>query len=697
MGLKDIKVKIHYKSEEDDIVGSLIIPTLKEASIYNRGVGYFTIDAILNYAEGLIGLLDNGGEMNLIASPMLKESDVEVIKKGYEITESIVVERLIEQLKTFDSLIDKAKLDIISNLIAINKINIKIAFCPKGIYHEKIGTIEDIHGDYLAIDGSLNETYSAMYRNIESVSVFKSWIDGVNEYAVEIRDTFYGVWNNTRNNITVISFPDAVKQSFIEKYKTSKDIEIAIENYLRLKGEYVTTSTDDILRKNKSLYDYQEKAICEFVENGYRHFFEMATGTGKTFTAVSALKRLFNDLGKVFVVILVPQIDLQVQWLNELNEAGIENIYGIGGNIDSSNWEYDFDSSLIDFNAEDKPVIYVAIYDSFFSKLVNKISKIRKIAIVIDEAHNLSNNQINKLPVNASYRLGLSATPEKHNIEETERIIRYFIDNGKSTFKFTIEEAIERGFLSKYKYYPLFLELNDEEFVNYVNISKKIAILQNQEPKDYDSINKAMNERSLIVKKAENKISKLLELINDGYNFKNSVIYCGQGKLGDKDERMIDLVTRVMNENGKYCISTFTSETPDRKAVIDEFRRGFFDVLIAIRCFDEGVDVPQLDKIYIMSSDSLLRQTIQRRGRVLRKCKESGKTIAYIYDMVVLPPSGLEKMVSARALVRNEFIRVKEYLRLAINKEDFEKEIHDIEILYSIDEEDYYGNKELNR
>lgn len=691
MSLRDIPLKIHYRTNSDNIISDFLIPSLKSANFYSRAVGFFTIDALLSFSEGIINLLRNNGEIRIIASPVLKEADVEIIERGLAITEKIVLERLMEQIKENEDQNNLLMLDIIANLIATERLIIKIAYCPKGIYHEKIGIIQELDGDYIAFNGSLNETYSALCKNIESISVFKSWNNVSNEYANEIYRTFGDLWNNETQDVTVIDFPEAIKENFIKKYKVSDDLESAIAKYQNDK-ECITT----INITSKKLYNFQEKAIEEFVENGYRHFFEMATGTGKTFTAVNAIKRLINDKGKVFVVILVPQIDLQSQWMYELENVGIENLFGIGGTIDSTNWEYDFDASLIEYNANDKPVVYVAVYDSFFLKLSNKLGKIRNLTVIIDEAHNLSSNQINKLNSNAMYRLGLSATPEKHNSEETQKIVEFFIGRERSSFKYSIEEAIQNGFLSRYEYEPIFVYLEEEEYNEYSNITKRIVSLQNQKDKDYEAINRALNERSLIIKKASNKKYKLIDLLDKNYNFKNSVVYCGQGKLGDSDERMIDVVTKILNETGKYRVSTFTSETLNRKQVLYEFKKGFFDVLVAIKCFDEGVDVPQLDKIFIMSSDRLNRQTIQRRGRVLRICKESGKKIAYIYDMVVLPPLESEYSITSKSLVRNELIRVKEYMRLAENKNSFIKEIDNLEAIYGIDEEDYIYEKSSN-
>jgi superfamily II DNA or RNA helicase len=203
----------------------------------------------------------------------------------------------------------------------------------------------------------------------------------------------------------------------------------------------------------------------------------------------------------------------------------------------------------------------------------------------------------------------------------------------------------------------------------------------NKKERDEEAIDKLRRERSLILKQASGKIEKLRELAEDGYDFVNSVVYCGQGK-DDDGELIIDSVTKILYSNG-LVVSQFTSRTLNRKRVLYEFEQGYFDTLVAIKCFDEGVDVPKLDKIYIMASDSALRQTVQRRGRVLRKCKESGKTIAYIYDMVVLP--AIEAgTYGSDGLLKIELARAKEYNRLALNKDANEITFNNIEDTYHI-------------
>ena len=405
----------------------------------------------------------------------------------------------------------------------------------------------------------------------------------------------------------------------------------------------------------------------------------MATGTGKTFTSIKTIQALENRCGEnFFVIICVPQVDLQTQWASALQEEGYDNVYlfgGVGKSFDQTIGE-----ATIDFFSEDKNVICVAVYDTFFSKMYAKIQRITPIFLIVDEAHNLTKGNLLTLEkLNPKYKLGLSATIQRFCENESDAIAHFFTPD--NTFFYGIEDAIENSFLSKYEYHPIFVHLNEDENDRFLFKTKLLAQELNKKEPDSEVVDKLRRERSLILKQASNKLVKLKELMDSGYNFVNSVVYCGQGK-DDEGESLIDTVTKLLYDNG-LVVSQFTSHTVDRKKVLYEFEHGFFDTLAAIKCFDEGVDVPKLDKIYIMASDSALRQTVQRRGRVLRKCKESGKVIAYIYDMVVLPAieAGTH---GCEGLLKIELSRAREYNRLALNKEENESLFIELENKYHI-------------
>ena len=669
--LQKIKYKPIYRTHKDSIDKDFYVPCFGESIRLDRAAGFFSLHSLTLSIDGIIRFIQKEGQIKLICSPDLTQTDAELIDACVSLDSEHITRSLLKTItesKLSDEELDQ--LDVVCNMISEGQLVIKIAFQPLGIFHEKFGIFTDEENNKVYFNGSMNETRKAFIHNQESIRVNYSWQDGYTaRFINEEQDYFTSLWNNQVESVVVIDFPKAVENDLLSCYKRSQTLEEAIDNYISKRFS----------SSKKSLYPYQEEAIKQFCENGYQHFYEMATGTGKTFTSIKTIKRLKKECKeKMFIVVCVPQIDLQVQWESALREEGYDKIYLFGGSGTS------FDKTLaeasISFYTGEEDVMCIAVYDTFFSKMYSAINKVSPLFIIVDEAHNLTPGNLSTLiELNPQYRLGLSATIQRFSESESEAIVRFFT-TGK-TFYYGIEDAIENNFLSKYEYYPIFVRLNTEENDKFQAKSKQLAQELNKEEPDQDIIDKLRRERSLIIKQASGKLVKLRELTEKDYNFVNSVVYCGQGK-DDEGELLIDSVTKILYEKG-LVVSQFTSRTLNRKKVLYEFENNYFDTLVAIRCFDEGVDVPKLDKIYIMASDSALRQTVQRRGRVLRKCKETGKTIAYIYDMVVLP--ALEAgTYGSEGLLKIELARAKEYNRLALNKDANEMVFKDIEEKYHI-------------
>lgn len=683
---KDFNIKRFYRSKQDELDRDFLIPLLGRSIQYDRGTGYFSLIVLANLANGIIPFLKKGGNIRVVTSVDLGAEEREIIKKGLSISEDKIINSLeIEIEKELEDSQNIIKLDLITNLIAAKRLEIRIAYMPEGgIYHEKLGLLTDEKNNKVCFIGSGNETYNGYRKNLESFFVLKSWKDDPNEI-IEQQDYFNDLWTNNITGVTVFNFEDALEEKLFNKYKKSSDLEVSVrrfeENFF---NQYVQ-------QKGKELYNYQKIAIKEFFNNKSNHFYEMATGTGKTFTAVKTIEQLYKkNKGAILVVVLVPQVDLQEQWRRAFDETGI-SCYLFGGISRSNDWEVVYDECIIDLFSNEHLTVMLSTYDTYFAKINKDIDGLAvSKMIVVDEAHELSANQILKLPKSFKYRLGLSATPERHNSDETKDIISYFTNGTIETYKYSIDEAINKGFLSHYEYYPIFVHLDIKEFEIYQRYTKKLIYLLNQKKRDLSQITDVSNRRSVIVKKAREKIDKLLEMAkSNNYNFCNSVVYCGQGKEFETDESIIDIVTRHLAVSGNYRVSQFTSRTDNRTRVLAEFENGYYDTLVAIKCFDQGVDVPKLDKIYIMASDSLKRQTVQRRGRVLRQCKKTGKNLAYIYDMIVLPPEGIFNGIGIKSLVLSEFNRLIEYMRIADNRTDIKVMLEEQELLYEIMEEDY--------
>lgn len=679
--LTNNKYKSFYRSLANDFDKDFMIPCYSESVSLKRGSGYFSLHSLIMSIDGIIRFIHNRGEIRLICNPELSENDIALIEAGTNLDANHVTKDLLEAIQGTTLSDDEAnKLDIICNMLSCGQLTIKIAFMPDGIYHEKIGIFTDEEANKVYFNGSANETVSAKVRNFESFTVLNSW-NGAEETISEVEDYFDLLWNDNMDGISVLAFPEVVKNKLFEQYKRSATLEKAITNYISSK----------VGIKKKELHKYQENAIQEFCDNDYVHFYEMATGTGKTFTSIRTIARLNKEISRpLFTVVCVPQVDLQVQWHEAIADDQDFELYDLGGIKSGIDTTAELENAIIAYFTEDKSVVCIAVYDTFFSKIYQQLTSIRDLFVIVDEAHNLTPGQLACFPKNTKYKLGLSATIQRYSEQETKQIIDYFTKPNVKPFYYGLDDAIRNGFLSHYMYLPLYVHLTEDEFSRYAKKTIALATEMAKEHPDAEEINKMSRERSLIVKQAENKLSQLADM-TEQYEFDNSVVYCGMGK--DGEEPIINKVTKILHNAG-IKVSTFTSQTINRPQVLYEFENGYFQTLVAIKCFDEGVDVPKLDKIYIMASDASMRQTVQRRGRVLRKCKETNKQMAFIYDMIALPPDTITEGAGVKSLLAAEFARAFEYNSLAENKDANESSLNNLISYYNINQEDVDNERE---
>lgn len=677
--------------DSNNIADCFLIPALSEAKYYDRGVGYFSLSGLIDLFSGIIPLIKKGGKIRCITSAFISEEDLKTLHNAFEIKQKKAIDVIRKTIE--DQLITEPQqqriLDILTNLIAADYIQIKIAVMKScSNYHEKFGIICDEEENALYFSGSANETMNGSKYNRESISILSSWVSYEDlQTIMREKEYFESLWNNSDDNVYVFTIPEAVKAQLFSLYKQSDTWEKAYLDFVRAQQSEASQNLD----RTKEFRQYQQNAVDVFLSNNGVAFFEMATGTGKTYTAISAIQSFIKQKNKKFlVVILVPLVDLQYQWETNLRREGLDPIL-IGGNGDPGEKNH----LIIDYMSGENSVFCICVYNTFFLGFYKELEPIvGELIIVVDEAHNLGPSYIAKLSKSIKYRLGLSATPTRYNADETELLLHYFLNDGEKPFVYGLGDAIAAGFLSQYEYYPLFVSLNESEMKKYSSYSKSIAQLMSLKDRSIEEekrLTSYRSNRSSIVKHAESKFILLESMIKSSkYDFSKAVVYCGGGSQltgeNEKNEKSIKRVLGLLNDNGMFA-SGYMNETSNRKDVLEQFIKNYYSTLVAIKCFDEGIDVPSLERLYIMASDSSVRQTIQRRGRVLRVCKETGKRIAYIYDMVVLPCPG--DGMSSKTLVVNELNRVRAYSELANNSDTIYERVSELENKYGIREEDY--------
>ena len=428
--LRKIKYKPVYRTYNNCIEKEFYVPSYYESLRLNRAAGYFSLYSLLLSIDGIIRFIRNKGQINIICSPDLSQSDAELIDACLSLDKEHITKSLIESI--VGSLLSEdeiGQMDIICNMLSDGILKIKIAYMPLGIFHEKFGIFIDSDHNMVYFNGSLNETKRALEYNHESIRVDWTWRSAEAKLIIENENAYFeSLWNNQVNSVCVIDFPEAVKNELFNRYKRSETLITAIDNYIQ---------GNSSKKGKKNLYNFQEDAITQFFNNNGRHFYEMATGTGKTFTSIKTIERLRGQSEeKLFVVICVPQIDLQSQWERALNDEGFDKVYLFGGN--GNDYDRTISEASIAFHTEDKDVVCVSVYDTFFAKVYQKIRNISNFFIIVDEAHNLTQGNINILKqLKPRYRLGLSATIERYHEEESLDIRRFFSE--EPPFHFGIE------------------------------------------------------------------------------------------------------------------------------------------------------------------------------------------------------------------------------------------------------------------
>lgn len=693
MGFKNLSLKYSYRTSQDDVIDDFLVPSLSYSVMYKRAAGFFSSTALVKLSQGISGLIKNNGKMQLVASPNLSQEDIEAIKLGYEKKDEIINKRLLESIDEELTSTQKDRLNLMIHLIEKGILDIKIAILNDGVdigmYHEKIGIMEDEEGNKIAFTGSYNESLNSYVNNFESLDVYTNYGQDYNRVYQKERD-FDNLWNNSTEKLKVVDFPIAVKDKLFKKYYNKDNIKTEEQIIMEEKkhNEITPSMPSDFLR------DYQNKAIDEWEKADYNGVFDMATGTGKTYTALGACIRLFNHVEHLAIVIICPYTHLVEQWVEDLENYSFNPIVGYGS-MKNQRWKEKLKNQVMRYKLGlSKYLCFITTNRTFKSDLVQEeLKKIenKNVLFVADEAHNLgAQNLLAKLNNKFQYRLALSATFERYNDEEgTNKLFKYF--GSKYCIHYSLKEAIKNGMLTEYYYYPIITYLNADELDEYIYLTNKIrkCITCDKTGKSkLNDIGKALLlKRAKIVAGAASKMTKLVSVLkkqDEERGITNTLIYCGATTINDlsfkeedKDEddvKQIDYLRKLIKDNIDLKIAKFTSTetTEERKYIKEQFIDKSINAIIAIKCLDEGVNIPSIETAYLLASSTNPREYVQRRGRVLRNF--SDKKYSIIYDFITLPRDletasrfAEEDLKGDLGLVKRELMRIQDFADDAIN------------------------------
>ena len=676
-----------YILPKDPATEDVLIPCFQSATHVDCMMGFFSSEILVSLAPGLATFINCADEsLRLIISPLLRPEDKTVIAEGVAFVEDIV-NTALEDFVVTENAIAQHTLKCLSWMLRHGRVEIKVALMKDALFHPKVWLFHE-GDDVIAAHGSSNMTYAGIQRNIEQMSISKSWEDGNQYYITEkLCDQFKQFWTNYDETCTVIPIPQAIKENLLKTYNsdippTEDDFHTLYKQATDAMAESPATydfgrssrpsfTIPSYLEFEEGDFEHQGRAITAWCEAGYQGILEMATGSGKTIAAMICAHRLYKVEKPLLIVVAAPYIPLIQQWCDEISPFGLKpvNLTEVNGakgraaELNRLKRRLRFDSS----NVEIIVVSHRTLCNSEFKTELETFNC--KTLLIADEVHNLgSEGFITEPPNFFDYRLGLSATPIRQYDEDgTEQLLEFF---GPIVFQFTLEEAIGRCLVG-YEYYVHPVELTDDEMERWYELTEKIgknAWRQENGDIDDEYILKLLRDRRALLENAENKIAVLENVLTQREDFtklRHTLIYAS-----DKAPQQLKDVNALLNRHSVLFHQLTHEETPDRKKtaqIIQSFQEGTLRVLTAKRVLDEGVNIPEIEKAFILASTTVERQWVQRRGRLLRTCSKTGKTHSEIHDFMALPPDLDNIDTRARALIESELKRIQAFAYLAKN------------------------------
>ena len=685
MSLKDLDLRNQYRSDRHNLLEDFYIPCLERSLTYDRAVGFFSSTSLTAAAKGITALIRVGGRMRLIASPHLSQDDADAIAKGLKQREEVITTVLLQELEQLDQLA-RDRLGYLAWLLSKGLLEIKLAVHQnphqRGIYHEKLGIFSDSDDNVVVFTGSANESASGLIDNFECMDVFRSWRSGDDDRIAEKIEDFQRLWQNQTPTLEILDFPEAARQSLLRLRPTQFSVaeKLATKsqepqgNYsVQSSQPFETPSFYPITPAWLPLRSYQEQAIANWFANQGRGTLKMATGSGKTITALAIAAELYQKIQLQALLVVCPYRHLVKQWARECQKFGLAPILAFE-NVRS--WQGLLSTQLYNVRSGHQPFLTVITTNATLmgQGLQSQIPFFpKKTLIVGDEAHNLGAQKLEaSLPRGIGLRLGLSATPERYFDDRgTQALFDYF--GAVLEPEFTLKDAIQQGALVHYLYYPILVELTEPEIEIYAELTSRIGrAISIGGDEDNDSLTALLMQRARLIGAAANKLEALREVMRSRLDTTHTLFYCGDGSvedhLSDESQRQLEAVAQILGKEMGYGVATYTAETTleEREDLRDQFELGELPGLVAIRCLDEGVDIPAIQTAVILASSGNPRQFVQRRGRILRP--HPNKQRATLFDMIVLPPDlGRETLEIERNLLRKELQRFVEFADLADN------------------------------
>ena len=606
------RLDIGYRSDERPLLDAFYGPCMRESVLYRRAVGYFTSGGLAQVARGVAHLIENGGRIELVCSPHLEEGDIASIRSGYHLREDVLREAAARSFRSVEDHLVQGRLEALAWLVSQGRLDVKLAVrvdsegAPvNGLYHEKLGIFCDHdppdEGSCVAFTGSANETRGGLVDNFESIDVYWSWADPQGRVRRK-EEQFEKLWSGRTNGLSVVDFTEATAD-ILRPYKSRRG-----------------TTEPKSHPAAASKWRHQDEAVRSFLDTE-RGVLNMATGTGKTRTALRICDTLLDRGDVDTVIVSTDGTDLLDQWHGQLLDVASQNNppltfrrhYGV-------HHERDF------FAINRRRTILLVSRPQLAPALRRlRPDEAAKTILVHDEVHRLGSpgnrRDLDGLSDAIRFRLGLSATPDREYDADGNAFINDHI--GPVLFEFSLGDAIQRGILAPFEYHPLVYTPDQRDRNRLQAIYKSAAARKAAgEPMAQEEIWTAL---ARVHKTSEAKLPVFEAFIADHTDLlARCVIFVETREYG---EAVLDIIHRHRHDFHTY----FGGEDPE---VLSRFARGEVECLLTCHRLSEGIDVQSLRTVILFSSARARLEMVQRIGRCLRADPETPSKVAHVVDFV---------------------------------------------------------------
>jgi len=657
MSFQHLELSRHYDSDSADGLLDVYQTVVKESRRYDRLTGFFSSSI---YAAVEFLLSDSWRQpeksLRIVCSPQLSHRDIEAISAGYalrDVSEASIITAIDEMWLRSDE--SNLGVRVLATLIANGQLEIRIATprSGRGMYHSKIGLCEDFEGNWLYFHGSANESFQGLALNWETLDFKFGWGSDDDLRDIEHwKKRFDDAWSNNLVRFDVAPFPQIGKDK-LSQYALDEPQQVADElsRFLgRTKPKHRTAQTG-----LPPLFRHQEEVLESWKENGYRGIVDHVTGAGKTITALTAIRD--HCAAGLPALVLVPRDGLQAQWIQEieLNLGSSVSILAVGGSLGAGGrWIPELPRHTAPDTSLGGRITVAVLKSGAGSDFIRKMRTGSHLLVVADEVHNMGSptgQRVLDALEKTHKRLGLSATYQRANDEAGTTAIEQFFGPVLPP-RFGIKEAITAGRLVPYYYDFEVCNLTHDETERFAALTRKIMNLSKRdEPDNVAALKTLLAQRAKVIKGASNKVTLVADVFKKYYSGDDRwLVYCD-------DKNQLEQVFQVLTAAGYPC-AKFYADMIGSKAETLAYLTIPGKVVVAIKCLDEGINIPEVDKALILASSTNPREYIQRRGRVLRK--SDNKTKATIIDVLVLDNHG-------NPALRSEVDRMNSFLDDAMN------------------------------